>query len=275
MTALLALASLLRCPHCAGTLASDGRTLGCASGHRFDIARQGYVSLGTGGKVRHPGDTAEMVQSRTAFLSRGHYGPIRDAVIASVPQGDGLCVDLAGGTGYYLAGVLDAHADLSGITIDSSVPAARTAGRAHVRAASIAADVSTTLPIADGAATHVLVIFGPRNGAEIHRVLGPEGILTVVTPRPDHLHELRDYYPILGIHPDKQLRVDASVEPLRRIATDEVTYRVSLSHEDAIDLVLMGPNGHHLTRDAVTAMAEAAPDPLDVTIAVTVAQYAR
>ena len=38
----------LRCPHCRQPLRLDGRTVRCRSGHAFDVARQGYVSLLTG-----------------------------------------------------------------------------------------------------------------------------------------------------------------------------------------------------------------------------------
>src|SRR5260370_41354309 len=35
----------LRCPYCGDSLRRMVRSLGCLAGHRFDIARDGYVSL--------------------------------------------------------------------------------------------------------------------------------------------------------------------------------------------------------------------------------------
>ena len=86
----------------------------------------------------------------------------------------GLVVDLAGGTGHYLAGVLDALPHRNGACLDLSVPALRRAARAHPRAAALGADVWRPLPLADRSAALALGIFGPRNAAETGRILGPE-----------------------------------------------------------------------------------------------------
>jgi len=70
----------LRCPHCAAALALDGPVLRCTEGHAYDVARHGYVTLLPPRGARHPGDTAEMVAAREAFLAGGHYLPIAEAV---------------------------------------------------------------------------------------------------------------------------------------------------------------------------------------------------
>ena len=44
----------------------------CASGHGFDVARQGYVNL-LSGKASVDGDSADMVAARAAVLDAGHY----------------------------------------------------------------------------------------------------------------------------------------------------------------------------------------------------------
>ena len=56
------LVDLLACPECEADLEIVERTLLCAAGHSFDIARQGYVSLLTGASTKMTGDTSEMVQ---------------------------------------------------------------------------------------------------------------------------------------------------------------------------------------------------------------------
>ena len=274
MNVLVSVAPWLECPLCRAGLAVEAREVVCGTGHRFDIARQGHVSLGRGAKTRHPGDTADMVRARAAFLGRGNYDRIAAAVVAGVPdEPAGLCVDLAGGTGHYLAAVLDARAGWLGLGLDSSVPAARVAARSHRRAASVAADIRDRLPIADGAAGHVLVVFGPRNGAEIARIAADHATVTVVTPQEHHLHQLRDAFGMIGIQPGKQRRLDDSLAPLVPVERTDVDYRLALPRADAVDEVLMGPSGHHLERADVEATAARMPETIEVTVAVTVSRY--
>jgi 23S rRNA (guanine745-N1)-methyltransferase len=103
--ALDAVADRLRCPICADSLRRDDRRLLCPAGHAFDIARHGYANLITGHR-RHRGDDARMVAARERFLGAGHYRPLSGALAelaaAHTPIGEGIVVDLAGGTGHHL-----------------------------------------------------------------------------------------------------------------------------------------------------------------------------
>ncbi len=51
------------------------------------MAKEGYVNLlpVQHKRSRDPGDSAEMMQARRAFLDAGHYQPLRDAIVAQ-PQ---------------------------------------------------------------------------------------------------------------------------------------------------------------------------------------------
>ncbi|MFC8046908.1 putative RNA methyltransferase [Nocardia sp. NPDC057353] len=90
---LAELAELLACPNCGLALAAVGRALRCGSGHSFDLARQGYVSLLTGAATRFTGDTADMLQARSDFHARGHFTPVAAAVAPPpAPPGGKRCV---------------------------------------------------------------------------------------------------------------------------------------------------------------------------------------
>lgn len=272
VAALDAALAVLACPVCLAPLARGDPGLVCASGHAFDVARQGYAALATGAAV--PGDTAPMVRDRAAFLAAGHFDAIAAAVVATVPEGTRWCADLASGPATYLARVLDVRPGARGVALDASSAAVRLAAGAHPRAAAASADLRQRIPLATGAVDHALVVFGPRNGVELDRVLSDGGAVTVVVPDPEHLAELRAPFGTLGVGPDKQQRLDDRLRPLRRVAEQPVVVRRELSPADVARAVLMGPSGHHLDAERVRADAGRLGQ-LTVTIAVRVGVFAR
>lgn len=227
------MASRLRCPNCRGPLALEGYTLACAAGHRFDVARQGYVSLFPPRGRSADGDTPAMLEARERFLAKGHFAPIADAL----PREDGLVAEIGAGTGYYLA----AAARGKGIALDASKAAMK-----RVRPfAAIACDVWREIPLQDGVAALVLVVFAPRNGPEIARVLAPGGRCVVVTPTPDHLLELHPLG-LLDIDPLKEERLATTMQPLRAAEHQRLDFPMTLDREDIRALIGMGPSAHHV-----------------------------
>ena len=244
----------LRCPVCENALTRpDARSLRCARGHAFDLARQGYASLTTG-RTPHSGDTAEMIAARESFLAAGHYAGIADALAAAGtqlrPAPTGLILDAGVGTGYYLARLLDTWPTATGLGLDVSKPALRRAARAHPRAGAALADLWRPLPLADGSAALILNVFAPRNGPEFRRVLRPDGALLVVTPAADHLRELIDAYGLIHVDPDKAERVSGSLGA-HFTATGTTTHerRLRLTGDEVRTLVGMTPSAHHITLD--------------------------
>ena len=91
---------------------ADGFTrLVSESGHSYDVAKQGYVTLAAGKGIGHEGDSLEMVNSRETFLSNGHFAPFVEAVsdaVADVVEraagdADPVVMEAGAGTGYYLS----------------------------------------------------------------------------------------------------------------------------------------------------------------------------
>ena len=272
LAALDAALAVLACPVCLEPLRRNGSALACTAGHAFDVARQGYAALATGSTV--PGDTTAMVRDRIDFLAAGHYRPIAAAVVAAVPGEARWIADLASGPGAYLAAVLDARPAARGVAIDVSAAAARAAAGVHPRAAAARADLRRRVPLRDGSVDAALVVFGPRDGAELDRVLAPDGVVVVVVPEPEHLAELRQPFGTLAVAPDKERRLADRMRPLRVRHEDRVTAHPVLPPDDVARAVLMGPNGHHLDADVVRERA-AALGPLPVTVAVRVLRFAR
>ncbi|MDQ4491393.1 SAM-dependent methyltransferase [Sinomonas sp. ASV486] len=264
---------LLICPHC-GTdwdpEASGPRTLVCAEGHRYDAARQGYVSFLTGRGTGFTPDTAEMVAARDRFLTAGHYAPIAEALAEACGplREDAALLDAGAGTGYYLAAVLGLRGTAAvgtaavgaaavgsadarrrrAVALDLSPHALRRAARLPGVAA-IVWDLWRPLPLAAASVDGVLDVFSPRNLPEFARVTRRGGLLCVVTPLPGHLAELRERLPLLSVPEGKAEALEHAAsndyEPVSRVPLE---FPLALSPGAAADLVQMGPAGHHTDR---------------------------
>jgi 23S rRNA (guanine745-N1)-methyltransferase len=273
---------VLACPVCAEPLArtAPGQA-GCADGHRYDEAKQGHLTLLPAKRRALTADTPAMVEARIRFLGRGHYAPVERAlaaVMASVTA-PGVVLDVGSGPGTYLAHVLDATAPDGdtgpagadgpdgrlGVALDLSAVAIRRAARVHARAGAVVGDVTERLPVVDDGAAVVLDVFAPRNQREYARVLHPDGVLAVVTPRVGHLGELAEA--TISVDPEKERRLHDSLTPAFVLrSSEDLTWTMDLSAEDVHDVVHMGPSHHHVAADRVFA-------PTTVTAAVTVSTW--
>jgi 23S rRNA (guanine745-N1)-methyltransferase len=183
-------------------------------------------------------------------------------------------LDLGGGTGHHLAAVLDRAPGAVGVVLDASRYAARRAARAHPRAVAVVGDAWGRLPVRDAAVDRVLVVFAPRNGPEIVRVLRPGGRLVVVTPAPDHLAELVAPLGLLRVDPDKEARLAGTLGPaLRPVATAAHRERLRLDRAAVRTLVGMGPHARHVGGDELDRRLAALPDPVRVTVSVRVGTW--
>ena len=272
---LTAVLPLLACPHCTGGLELlDRSVVGCRNGHRFDVARQGYLSLLGGRSRTDTADSADMVAARIDFLAAGHYRPIAGTVAAL--SGDGPLLEIGAGTGYYLAAALDLRPGTVGIALDASGYAARRAAATHARIGSIVADAWSRLPVRDAAAGTVLSVFAPRDAAEVDRVLTRDGRLVVVTPEPEHLEEIRGVLGLLTVDAGKPERLaEAFRGRLSVIDRRPVREVMALPRHDVSALVRMGPSARHLGPENLAAAVAALPETTAVTLSVTVSVLGR
>lgn len=258
---------LLCCPLCSASLARTGaQVVGCGQGHRFDVAKQGYLPLLGPPSRTHTGDDAAMVDARVEFLGAGHFRPIADAV---AERTTGVVLEVGAGTAYYLA-----HTEPAiGIALDASKYAARRAAKVHPRVAAVLADAWAPLPVAPAAIDTVLVIFAPRTPAEIGRVLRPGGTALVVTPLPEHLAEIRGPLGMLDIDAGKADALEQRWgSAFSAASSTAVTDEMSLGHSDLRALVAMGPAARHRSAADIAAAVDALPERVSVTLAVTVSE---
>ncbi|MFI2363161.1 methyltransferase domain-containing protein [Promicromonospora sp. NPDC019610] len=273
---------LLRCPSCGAELTTAPGALRCPRRHSFDVARHGYASLLTGTRATS-GDDGPMARARRDFLAADRYAAIRDTVADLAGESAGAAdgarppatvVDVGCGTGYYLAGVLDAMPGAVGLGLDTSAHALRSAAKAHERAAAATWDVFRPFPIESERVDVVLDVFAPRNPAEFHRVLRPGGVLVVVRPFGGHLAELRRQVAgMVTVDPDKEERLHQALDPYFEAArTEQVEYTTPLTRQEAVDLVLMTPSARHVTE---ADLDDEETLPAEVTVSVLATAYRR
>lgn len=265
----------LRCSVCAEPVTLTARTLRCARGHAFDLAKHGYVNLLHAKIPAGTADTAQMVAARADFLAAGHYSGLADRLAARAAEvtDEGLVIDAGAGTGYYLARVLAAAPEATGLALDVSALALRRAARAHERIGAAVWNLWQPWPVAGGSASLLLNVFAPRNGKEFHRVLAPGGTLVVVSPQPAHLRELDSVVDLLEVDERKQERIDNALagffEPVSR---EEHVTGLTLSPVDVQRAILMGPNAFHPER--LHRLGEVT-EPVRVTASFLISEYRR
>lgn len=268
----------LACPHGEAEITSTEGGLVCPAGHRFDVARQGYVNLLLG-PAPAAADTAEMVAARERIQTAGHHDVVTEALVraaSSTTRSPGLVVDLGAGTGHHLAAVVERTGAAAGLALDVSKYAARRAARAHPRVGAVVCDVWRRLPVRDDAAGLILDVFAPRHVEEIARILAPDGALVVVTPTPDHLAPLVERLGLLRVGDDKLERLDRDLAGVVSLCAREVVAAVAVLDHDAVrSMVAMGPSVHHLDDRDLDIAITRLPEPVEVAISVTVSSYAR
>ncbi len=270
----------LACPLDGKPLRSNGTAWGCADGHSFDIASQGYTHLlpVQNKRSRDPGDSKEMVTSRRRFLDAGHYQPIADAARRAVladmaPDATVRCLDAGCGEGYYLRQLAAANESrqLALIGLDISKWAVLAAAKRDKRMAWVVGS-NANLPVLSGTLDRVLCMFGFPVYAEFARVLAAGGQLVQIDAGPDHLRELREIiYPVL-----KPERTTAASAPtgFSGLSNETVRYMVEISGQQQIaDLLAMTPHLYRATSEGRTRAT--ALQSLSVTVDVRLTRYVR
>ena len=257
--------------------ADDFSRLVSESGHSFDVAKQGYVTLAAGAGLKHKGDDMDMVNAREAYLAMGHFAPFVEAVTGAVQDAldsaplaeskPASLLEVGAGTGYYLAHTLDSIAEARGVGLDISPHAAKHLAKCHPRVGAVVADVWERLPIRDESVDAISVVFAPRNPAEFQRVLAPGGQVIVLTPGAGHLDELREPLGILGVEEGKVERMYEQAEGFLEQAADpvDISFPIELDKASVAAQVGMSPSARHISAGELAERMAALPPTLTVT----------
>lgn len=233
------------CPLCHAPLNAQAKSYRCPQGHQFDKAKEGYVNLLP---VQHkrskdPGDSAEMMIARRAFLQAGHYDALRqatgEALKAALPAKPDAIVDIGCGEGYYTAFFADIAGALGAKTfgLDVSKTAIRFAAKRYPQAQFCVAS-SHRLPFADGSLDAAIRIYAPCKAQELARVVKAGGAVITVAPGPRHLLQLKGliYENVLLHEPDNE-----TLEGFQLVEEKALAYPMMLTGEEAAALLQMTP----------------------------------
>lgn len=203
---------------CGRPLTASDKRLSCDSGHSFDVARSGYVSLlqPQDRRSSEPGDTKEAVAARARLLDAGVGRAAIDAIVEAGQktgnyEGALVAADVGCGSGELL-GALAEGRDVCGVGIDLSAAAAGMAARRFPSLTWIVANADRGLPLLDASVHLITSLNGRRHVDECARVLAQDGLLIVAVPAPDDLIELREKVQGAGVARDRADAVVAAHE---------------------------------------------------------------
>lgn len=246
----------LLCPICGELLTKQDRSYVCANRHSFDVARQGHVNLLP---VQHkrslsPGDTAEQVVSRRAFLDGGFYAPIRDALCALAKDHGctGPILDIGCGEGYYSA-ELAKNLDAKLLGLDISKEAVRYAAGRYKNATWICASAAH-LPVKDQSFGLLTSLFALTMPEEFKRVLRPEGAFIQVLAAEDHLMGLKQIiYPELH-HKEKFTTPD--IPGFRLVESRKLQFTFTVEGVQVQNLLSMTPHVYRIGKEGAQRLRQ-------------------
>jgi 23S rRNA (guanine745-N1)-methyltransferase len=218
-----------------------------------------------------------MVRSRQAFLDRGHYRALAEALVTMVGAALGHAssvVDAGCGEGYFTRAITQGVPEHVGVCgLDVSKPAIVAAARRD-RASLYVVASAFDLPFLDASVDIALSNFAPADGAALARVLRSGGTVITTHPGPDHLYALRE---LVYDRPERHV----PKEPLRnhpelfeRVDSDRVRHPLSLStSDDVANLLAMTP--YWWQADEAKQAAIASLQTLDTELEVLLTTYRR
>ncbi|MGI6716589.1 MAG: putative RNA methyltransferase [Eubacteriales bacterium] len=232
---------ILVCPLCGEDLtegtAGTNKALKCPAGHSFDIAKENYVNLLIRSSSSPTGDNREMARSRHAFLSKGYYKCLADAlgeVFSNTAANTAL--DICCGEGYYTAELAN-KSQCAFYGFDLSKDMVRLAAKRGCGACFFVANLNA-IPVKSCAFDFAFHLFAPFDKDEFYRVVADGGHLVTVIPGREHLLGLKEI-----LYKDVYLNEEEPPNAGDFVLADKIRVKadITVEKEDILPLFQMTP----------------------------------
>lgn len=260
--------TLYLCPICGELLFKYASHWQCQNNHSFDVAKQGYVNLlpVQHKNSRSPGDAADMVAARDAFLSAGYYQSLQAALVDTVsPWQAQHLLDVGCGEGYYTLALAEATKQVTAFDIAKAAvqTVAKKARQQHLETVQCLVASAAQMPLADASVDVVTSIFSPIVPHELARVLKSTGKLVIAKPAEQHLWTLREqlFDEVMEHDSDKfisQLSASFVLQDKQHVTCDMALDNAAINH-----LLTMTPYAYKAKPDKRAAVEQL--DSLSVT----------
>lgn len=235
---------MLICPVCGEPLRFCEKAASCSVGHRFDLAKEGYVNLlrssKSGDKI---GDDKFSARSRRDFLNKGYYALLKDTLTALFSEKNGSVLDICCGEGYYTS-ALGQNANLRLYGFDISKEMVRL-GAKRGAAVYFVANMAS-IPVANASFDYAIHLFAPFQEQEFSRILKPGGRLYSVVPGSTHLLGLKQALYDTPYLNDEKL---PATEKLKLVNISKVSGHITLGCPEDIEAVFrMTPYYFHTSQ---------------------------
>lgn len=236
----------LICPVCGSKLTESEKSYGCENRHSFDKAKQGYVNLLTG---KHKdgsliGDNRDMALSRKAFLEKGYFNLLLNALtdyIKSTRKQNPTLADICCGEGYY-GDKIKKELDCEMCGFDISKEMVKLAAKRKNGVTYFVANLAR-IPLESSSIDLAFHLFAPFHEKELGRIIKDDGIIITVVSGENHLFELKS---ILYDTPYKNDEKPPETVDLKLCDKIKVSDKVKLTSKEDIDaLFKMTPYYYH------------------------------
>ncbi|RHW77294.1 23S rRNA (guanine(745)-N(1))-methyltransferase [Colwellia sp. RSH04] len=245
-----------RCPLCKQPLSLNDKVYRCDNNHCFDQAKQGYVNL-LPVQFKHskePGDNKAMVTARRAFLEKGFYQPLVNAMLKLYQQyapASAVVFDAGCGEGFYTHQHKNDDNQVYGV--DISKETVKIAAQKY-KTCFFSVGTLSELPFQDEQFSWVFSVYAPILEQEFNRVLAKEGYLLTVTPGAEHLLALKSLIYQQAKHHDESKQV---IQEMTLVKEEQLTYEMTFNNsEDVLNLLAMTPFAFKASKEVVEQLTK-------------------